>query len=444
MAAVEDRFAEQRSRQDIAVANQRVLRRLAIAIKAGNGKLNLLVAVADRAVERDAWIGEYEAILSEKGMRRSYRVKLDSRRPSLKQSLLDFQADGVALKKGEFVSVLGAAELLDLRLEKGERSSLEKLLFSLQWTREALRAFNCPIVLWVSNKVADALATASPDFWSWRGNGLFEFESERRAERVLQPVNLDLQGTVSVLKPRRADDESELGRKAAVQWEELEALLASEPDSPLLASLYRGLGFTERDRGNWDSAETLLKRAIQLHREAGDRTGESYALGCLGDIERKRGNWDEAERIYYTAQKLHEELEDGSGIATSLACLGDIERNRGNWDEAERLYRKSLDLREELGDRSGIAISIGSLGEVEMLRGNLDQAEPLLQQSCEQVSALGDNDKIAEANWDLARLYRTKGNPDLAQTHYATAHRLFTQLGAAKDLERIEKEWPET
>jgi len=87
-------------------------------------------------------------------------------------------------------------------------------------------------------------------------------------------------------------------------------------------------------------------------------------------------------------------------MATSWGQLGDIENVRGNWDAAERLFQQSLQLREELGDRSG----------------------------------------IAKANWALAQLYRAKNNPALAQQHYTTAHQLFTQLGAKKDLENIEKE----
>ncbi len=50
---------------------------------------------------------------------------------------------------------------------------------------------------------------------------------------------------------------------------------------------------------------------------------------------------------------------------------------------------------------------------------------------------------LAEINWHFAQLYRAKNNPDLAQQHYQTAHQLYTQLGAVKDLEKIEREWGE-
>jgi len=88
-----------------------------------------------------------------------------------------------------------------------------------------------------------------------------------------------------------------------------------------------------------------------------------------------------------------------------------------------------------------MASLIGCLGENELGRGNLDEAETLLQDALLQMQQLGMTDGIAETNWDLAQLYRAKNNPALAQQHYTTAHQLFTQLGAKKDLEKIEKEW---
>ncbi len=100
-----------------------------------------------------------------------------------------------------------------------------------------------------------------------------------------------------------------------------------------------------------------------------------------------------------------------------------------------------MQIEEELGDREGIAISIGCLGENELRRGNLDKAEELLTQALKQMQALGMIWYIAEANWDLAQLYKQKGNLNLAQKHYEIAHQLFTQLGAKKDVENIEKEW---
>ena len=41
---------------------------------------------------------------------------------------------------------------------------------------------------------------------------------------------------------------------------------------------------------------------------------------------------------------------------------------------------------------------------------------------------------------DLAKLYRAKDNPTKAQEHYVIAHQMFTDLGAMKDVEKMENE----
>ena len=501
--------------------NKRNLRKLILSIQSSFGKLNLLIAICDHRRYRDELIETYETELRSKGVRCD-RIKVAQLQPSLKQSLetLVKKQSPTELDKLFMVTVLGASDLLDLRLNQ-EKSPLETFLFSVQWTREALRSFQFPIVLWVTERIAAELAKQAPDFWSWRG-GVFEFIQPSDAPSFSQDV---------IIPEIPAPREDETLPNIAELQQEIDKLKKLEPDSPLLGSLYQTLGKTyfqkvqrglskspqtdlelsiaslqqaarefekanrkselakclewigyiqksvgdwnqaeanfqkslqikqeledlsgvayaygqlgdiERKRGNWEAAERLYRQCLQLREELGDRTGMATSWGQLGDIERKRGNWEAAERLYRQCLQLREELGDRAGMATFWGQLGDIEHKRGNWEAAERLYRQCLQIEEELGDREGIAISIGCLGENELRRGNLDKAEELLTQALKQMQALGMIWYIAEANWDLAQLYKQKGNLNLAQKHYEIAHQLFTQLGAKKDVENIEKEW---
>jgi Tetratricopeptide repeat len=81
------------------------------------------------------------------------------------------------------------------------------------------------------------------------------------------------------------------------------------------------------------------------------------------------------------------------------------------------------------------------LGEVELGLNNLGEAKKLLRDALQQMELLGAKHLIAEVNWDLARLELRKSNQPLAEQYYQTAHQMFSELGAAKDLERIEREW---
>jgi len=231
-------------------------------------------------------------------------------------------------------------------------------------------------------------------------------------------------------------------------WDEAEklyrqslALRTELGDRQGMATSWGVLGDIERNRGNWDEAEKLYRQCLALRTELGDRQGMATSWGVLGDIERNRGNWDEAEKLYRQSLEMMTALGDRSGMAISWEVLGDIERNRDNWDEAEKLYRQCLEVETELGDREGMAKSIGCLGENELGIGNLDTAEQLLTEALGKMEKLGMTWHIAETNYDLARLERKRGNTEVAQQHYDTAHQIFQQLGAAKDLERIDREW---
>jgi hypothetical protein len=151
---------------DVAAENQHQLRRLVWSIQSSYGRLNLLVAICDNWKYRDEIIDTYEAELRGKGTRCD-RLRLDQRQPSLKQSLQAHieQEPELTTSPAAVVTILGADELLGLRLN-ADKSALEQFLFSLQWTRESLREFQLPLVLWLTPRIAAQLANQAPDFWS--------------------------------------------------------------------------------------------------------------------------------------------------------------------------------------------------------------------------------------------------------------------------------------
>ena len=389
------------SATDTEKENKRNLRKLILSIRASFGKLNLLIAISDNPIYRNEIIKTYEVELKGQGIN-CYRVKVDRIMPSLKESLQTLLAeqsegklDGLAV-----VTVLGASDLLDLRLTE-QKSPLERFLFSVRWTREALRYFDFPIVLWVTQGIAAEMARQAPDFWSWRG-GVFEF---------IKPIDPRTTSSDIIIPEFTKAIPSENLADIEELQQQINKLKELEINSPLLGSLYQTLGktyFQKVRQGLSKSAKTDIQLAINSFQEA--------------VLE-------------------YEKADRKSELALSLGWMGYIQNSVGNWDEAERLYRQSLQLREELGDREGMASSWGCLGENELRRGNLELAEVYSQRGLQMAEEIGNTYLAAQTYWDLARLYHQRGNLNLAQQHYETAHQLFTQLGAKKDIETIEKEW---
>jgi tetratricopeptide (TPR) repeat protein len=196
-------------------------------------------------------------------------------------------------------------ELLGIRLN-APKSAREQFFFSVQWTREGLREFTFPIVIWLTPNIATSLAQQAPDFWSWRG-GVFEF---------FQTISTSL-GDLSVTL--KSEDRIETTQPASIRVDpsemqkQIDELLAQDPDSPLLASLYLSLGDAYRDNIQYNNSEIAYRKALDLSERALDPnhpTGETNLAICLNNLAglyESQGKYAEVEPLYLRAIQICEQ-----------------------------------------------------------------------------------------------------------------------------------------
>ncbi|MCY7331745.1 MAG: tetratricopeptide repeat protein [Pseudanabaena sp. CAN_BIN31] len=439
--------------------------RLIVSLEAGLGTLQILLAVCDNTALRQQTMRQYEEELEAQGVR-VYRLSINPQEPSLLQALIDGKIENASQA---IATVTGAEKISNL----GDRQTLTSFLGYLQWTREALRRYPMPIVLWLPSALLPEVANYAPDFWSWRG-GTFTFKSAFSIPISTDPIYItklsedsSKRSTGSVLSVLQLEDslaeaiktwgeESantepiyyQLGTAYSRRvWKgeaidrEKEQLFAEtylnraitlqkryKRQSDLTYSL-NSLGYMYKKLGYWDKAETLYKESLQVREELGDRSGIAYVWGVLGDIERNRGSWDAAEAFYRQSLQVFEEIGDRVGMASSWGVLGDIERNRGNWDAAEALFRQSLQVFEEIGDLAGMASSWGVLGDIERNRGNWDAAEALFRQSLQVFEEIGDLAGMASSWGALGDIKRNRGNWDAAEALLRQSLQMFEEIG---------------
>ena len=365
-----------------AASNQRNLRRLVVSVQASLHKLNLLIAVCDNPRYRDELIRTYEAELTANGIVCD-QVRLDRQQPSLKQSLIDWQAhlDDRQSETPIVVTVRGGDELLGVRLQE-PKSAQERFFFSVQWTREGLRDFQFPIVLWVTQAISQGLAQQAPDFWSWRG-GVFEFVQPIAASFLPPKKDLEIAPSIgSTGGSERTDQVTPLADPNALA-QQIADLQAEDLDSPLLESLYESLGEAYYQR---------LKRGISVNRPQ-----------------------EEADAIaaFKSAIAYRETLTDLTLLATSLSYLGLLYELQGRYAEAEPILLQALDiLQRQLGDdHPNVATSLSNLAGLYELQGRHAEAEPLLLQALDisQRQLGDDHPDVAQNLNNLALLYQSQG-----------------------------------
>ncbi len=407
--------------------NQRNLRRLLMSVQASYGSLNLLIAICDNWKYRDELIGSYEKELTAKG-KSCHRVRIDRQQPSLKQCLQDLVSQQLmSVDQPAIATVLGADELLGIRLNE-PKSAQEQFFFSAQWTREGLRDFKFPIVIWLTPEIATSLAQQAPDFWSWRG-GVFEFF---KPISLTFPIEKSPQAPVVKDSPQTGADPKELQKQ-------IDELLSQSPDSPLLASLYISLGAAYKDAVRYAEAEQPYQKALELYEQqlGKEHSNVAHALNELATLYYSQGKYSEAEPLYLRSLEIRERQlrADHPDVATSLNNLALLYESQGKYSEAEPLYLRSLEIDKRIygGDHREIATDLNNLAGLYYSQGKYSEVEPLYLRSLEiRERQLGaDHPNVAASLNNLALLYKSQGKYSEAEPLYLRSLEIRErQLGA--------------
>jgi hypothetical protein len=171
------------------VDNDKSYDRLTMAIRfSDTDRLNIFIAVCDQQTIQNEIIDRYTAEL-QSGFH-CHQLTVSSNDISTKKllyELIDQEPIILQSYNRTIVSITGAADLpassnsetLQKRYGREDinRTDQEMFFSSLQWTREGLREFHFPIIIWVTKALYDRMVQEAPDFWSWR-KGVFFFKSD--------------------------------------------------------------------------------------------------------------------------------------------------------------------------------------------------------------------------------------------------------------------------
>jgi tetratricopeptide (TPR) repeat protein len=416
-------------RPEITHGNDRTYNRLVASLEMGLGQLQILLASCDHDRDRQNWIARYEAELV--GQARLLRARLDGTDPSLSQAIarsLEQAGDDGGLPT--VVTVVGAE---GLGLTGPE--PIEKFLGYLQWTREALRDFNLPIVLWLPSRLLPELPRQAPDFWSWR-DGVFLFTAATEDGAALDS------GQQIQMEPLASTAAETVGLSVA----DLEASLAEAetklgPNSREVADLLRQLGDRYADRyragrgpENASLAEEKLRRAIALYEVQEQPETLAASLSKLAYLYKSQGQYEAAEPLYRRALAIRERVlgPDHPDTAQSLNNLAGLYYFQGQYEAAEPLFRRALDIRERvLGpDHPDTAQSLNNLANLYQSQGQYEAAEPLYRRALEiKEQVLGpDHPDTAQSLNNLANLYQSQGQYEAAEPLYRRSLAIHEQV----------------
>jgi tetratricopeptide (TPR) repeat protein len=111
-----------------------------------------------------------------------------------------------------------------------------------------------------------------------------------------------------------------------------------------------------RPHGEHRQALAYCERALDLHREMGNRYGEGATRDSLGYIHHQLGDYRRATDCYREALAIQRQVSDRHGEADILTHLGDTRDAAGDADAARRAWCQALDILDHLGHPDADAV----------------------------------------------------------------------------------------
>lgn len=211
-----------------------------------------------------------------------------------------------------------------------------------------------------------------------------------------------------------------------------EALGYLEQDPAVQARARRFIGYLNGSLGNLAEVESEIRRALDLSKEANDKSEEGLALSLLGVFYSFKGDTTLGIELHRQAREIFTAIGDRHSEAIALNGLAQAYQILQKHDVAFIYYKKALRLLESTGSWDLVAVSAHSLARLYLDDGKHDQALEYLDKSLTLSRAAGKRRSEANALSEIALVYVFQKRPGDAARQFRELQELYKATGDAR------------
>jgi DNA-binding SARP family transcriptional activator/Tfp pilus assembly protein PilF len=179
--------------------------------------------------------------------------------------------------------------------------------------------------------------------------------------------------------------------------------------------------------GRFDDAQTHLRHALELHRQAGDLAGEAHAHHTFATMLAGQTRHTDALDHATQALDLYQRADHPIGLATALNAVGFLHALLGNYIEALDYCQQALD-RGQSGDHNGLAATWDSLGYIHHHLGGHTQAINSYEHALDGYRTIGNRLEEAGTLIRLGDTQHTTGDNNAARNAWQAALDILDDL----------------
>lgn len=224
----------------------------------------------------------------------------------------------------------------------------------------------------------------------------------------------------------------------ARQWLTRSMDMVSDPEPYLRAKAICRAGGFELIQGNLAGPPELVREALDIFTDLGDREGMAWCLNLLGQID-SFANVDRDRGLRNLTQSLEHfrELGDNWGVAWATRYLGQLAELEGDFERSFSLQEDALKVFEEIGDLWNAAHSLFLIGGTYRDSGDYLAAEEAYLKSHRMCAMIDDHVMGAHALQGLGMAAFELGRNQDASVHFHEALEIMERIGDENCIARV-------
>jgi class 3 adenylate cyclase/tetratricopeptide (TPR) repeat protein len=181
--------------------------------------------------------------------------------------------------------------------------------------------------------------------------------------------------------------------------------------------------------GDLERAEELFDQSLAAAEMLEESHAVSRTLLFAGWVPWSREDYQAAEAMWKRALDISVENDDDWARIRALTSLSIGRADQDDYEEARRLIEEAQDVAVDLGDQFSLAVTLVQRGRLLAYTEHADEAVEHLTQAIGIFSDLGARWELADAMAERGIAYRELGQLDDAETDLQAAVRISEELG---------------
>lgn len=199
-----------------------------------------------------------------------------------------------------------------------------------------------------------------------------------------------------------------------------------------------GLGNIYMTLGNFDYADSVLRKALQGEQELGSSIGQAINYANLGCILEHRGDIDSAWAYYRRAMALNHESGNELGISLCHTYFGSLYERSQEYHKATREYQSAYELMKASKDEWHAINSLIALSGIYMKMGDDAEALKHLANSLQMAERINSKEHLSEIHDLYYQYYKSQGNYRAALTSYELSREFQDSVMNIEKVNRVQ------